>query len=529
MAILGSCEKEYIEPNQFSDVSWYSTQFRNTAGHLFSTNQYASFVDLSRGAVNHKWELLDEGCYYLNGPITSNDSVYDNFIAGDSKTSEDKTIHVLFKTPGIKRVRLYNEFTEPVVFNGWDTVHAVQVGDKWVIDTSFVVDVYDTIVPKYKVFDPSGNEITLVEDADSSKWVTIEIEAGQSLTYVDMSTQGRPNDRTWLCDGGTPGSSADSAASIIYTRLGVFTTIMDSKRTGQNIPYGYARVQIPLKVKVLKSSLPFEILGDGAEQEDETIQLSFNGEFQPFTDQAQYFTVNVRNTAAGLDKDVEIQTLEINKSVGSILDLKLAEPIYSSDIITISYAGGGLLSVDDRELEEFTSIGVDMHKVNLLHEDVYSFETEHAKWVARDDTYTGIFEFTTENAYDGSYSLKLTATAGSNVGVNNPETTDGLYKMEKGASYTFSYWYYIEAPGTNIVEYTTYLMPLEDWEETKVWTNGGSKDRWVQKTVQFDNFGGVSTDRYFFMRLLHNADATDDVPSIYYIDKLELSKAEERP
>ena len=154
--LFSSCEKDetYDEPNSFSDVGWY---FSDTEGKLaISIDDYITFSDLSQGVLSHEW-TIEEGNYYLKHPIQRTDSVFDDKIIG-SGTTTDKTVSVLFKKSGLQNVRLNNSFKDSVTFrgvinDGKDKVFipSKKVDGNWVIDTTFVIDVYAKIVSKVRV------------------------------------------------------------------------------------------------------------------------------------------------------------------------------------------------------------------------------------------------------------------------------------------------------------------------------------------------------------------------------------------
>ena len=182
LALIGfftACQDEYEAPNEFSDVAWYTSMFRQTQFQI-GINDFISFSDLSQNAVSHSWTIAD-GAYYLKGPISRTDTILENFIIKDAGfETTDLTVHVLFTKSGLHPVRLYNTFKAPVTFYGSDTIHAKQVGDMWVIDTTFMVDVFDTIVPAILIRQ-EGIEVPLNQD-------NIYVEARGTLEFVDVST-----------------------------------------------------------------------------------------------------------------------------------------------------------------------------------------------------------------------------------------------------------------------------------------------------------------------------------------------------
>ena len=72
--LLFACEKDYEPLNDFSDVEWYTSAFRNEK--QVAIDKYMSFSDLSYNALEHTWSFSAEsGCKFLTGNITRNNFV----------------------------------------------------------------------------------------------------------------------------------------------------------------------------------------------------------------------------------------------------------------------------------------------------------------------------------------------------------------------------------------------------------------------------------------------------------------------
>ncbi len=140
IVFLVSCnDKEYIAPNEFSDVTWY-TSLPTASLMTIQAGKYISFMDLSVGALSHEW-IIEKQNYFLKPVFSANDSL-PLFIDNTLDTiCTAKTIHVLFTTAGISKVRLRNTFSEPVTYKAAKPLKAVQEGNVWVIDTTFVYTV----------------------------------------------------------------------------------------------------------------------------------------------------------------------------------------------------------------------------------------------------------------------------------------------------------------------------------------------------------------------------------------------------
>ncbi|WKB81971.1 hypothetical protein [Cellulophaga omnivescoria] len=507
IALFTACNSDdYDAPNSFSDVSWYTSGFRDTIVSI-NVNDFASFSDLSQGEISHKW-TIEEGSYYLKGPIKRKDSIYDDFIiTPQSLESTDKTVHVLFKEGGLKKVNLYNEFKEYVEFKGADgfVFPSKEVGGKWVIDTTFVVDVYDTIVPQILI---RQNGVVVPHELESD---VITVEAGSTLEFVDITTIGRPNTRAWQIGDIT---STDSLAVIQLNQLGSFKGGLNISRQGENIPADYDRYNIAATINVVPSSLPFEVAGDLVELENQTIQIPYNGEFKPFADQKAHFTVNVNGTP------FTISTIGLNSSNATILEIKLQEQIYRSDNITVSYDGNGTLeSTDTRIPAAFTDLPVQMYQ----HEAVrYDIEDGGANWTTKDDNLpTTTVAPSTEQAASGQYSIKVDAAqSGPWSGFHN---VIDQYTLTAGVTYQLEYKIYKQAGA--VINMNGPWIQKDGETVFQFWNNivaTAAEDTWVTVSPA-QRFTAATTGSDYEIYLRHNG------MGVIYFDDIRIMEVDERP
>lgn len=365
LAVLIGCQDdEYDAPNSFSDFGFYTGLGQQSDTLELNISDYLSFADLSQGYIEHNWSI-NKGNNFLEGPISSKDSIFDKFIIYDGDTiTEDKTVHVLFNNPGYQKVRLRNVFKDSVAFRGnkFDsnlgvrvdyTKPAVKEGDFWVLDTTIVVKVYDKIVPEIEVkqFGATVNHTTTD---------TIYVEAGDKLQFIDKTTIGEPNGRFWsirktLAPGAVAqasdvvASSSQQTADIIFKKLGNFTASITANRTGQTTPGASTKYVLTSPIKVIPSSQPFVLTGTISEQEDETIRIPFNGEFIDFVDKISFFEVKVNDVL------FPIASVSVDPTDATFLNIKLVDPIYQNDVIKVTLLpGSGITSTDTRIPVTFT-------------------------------------------------------------------------------------------------------------------------------------------------------------------------------
>lgn len=505
-AFTACSNDDYDEPNSFSDVSWYTSAFRDLIQGV-NINDFASFSDLSQGAVSHKW-TIEEGSYFLDGPINRNDTVYDKFIHEPiSNISTDETVHVMFTKSGLRTVNLYNEFDEYVEFRGADdfVFPAKEIGGKWVIDTTFVVDVYDTIVPQIQI---RQNGAVVAHELATD---IITVEAGSSLEFVDLSTTGRPNTRSWTVAGIT---NADSLAVIQFNKLGTFSGNLNLSRQGENLPGDFENYKIPAVIEVIPSSLPFEVASAVTELENQTIQVPYNGEFELFSDPTSAFSVTVNG-----DPFV-ISSVTLNNSDATKLDVKLQAQIYRSDDITISYDGSvELTSTDTRVAQTFTDLPVEMFQHEVI---VFDFETGGSNWGPHaENMATTTIEISTEQAVSGTNSLKVDSPVGGNWSAF--ENSTDTYRLDAGVTVQYEYKVY-KVSGTSL----NFLAP---WVKNsggnvqQFWHNNIASapfDTWV--TIRAPNlWAAANTGDDYFTFFRHNGTGT------LYFDDIRIIEVDDRP
>ncbi len=509
---ITACEEDYIVPNTFSDVGYYTSLFQTdtTTGGEYSVgiNKYLSFADLSINAVEHHW-IIGNGAFFVKGPLTRLDSIWDDKMIhiGDSSTT-DKTVHVVFSEPGVSTVVLRNYFKDSVAFRGHDTLAAVQQSDgRWLYENAFEIKVYDTIRINVKMYQ-DGVEIG--PDVD-----TVFVENGNGLQFVDLS-EGEPNTRRYTVGSA---SGTDSASNVILKNLGIFTAWANVSRQGENLPNDFASYEFPNVIKVTPSSLPFELSGEIVELEDETIQIPFTGGFNDFfVGQDEFLEVSVNGTPFA------IGSMTLNSEDASILEVKLSDPIYKNDVITITLKdGSGITAADTRAPITFADEPVTMFKHLLTDPLLYGFEDggvgamviPHVENLA-----TTTISVTDELAASGTYSLKMVASAGGNW--SHFEMSPATFSIEAGTLLQYSYKFYIPT-GSSININGPWIQPESQQQYWMNATSSAPKDEWFAWTSAKTTWGPAASGDNFYVSIRHNSAGT-----IYY-DDIEISIFEARP
>lgn len=549
--LIVSCSEDYLDyhaPDSLSDTSWLIS-LDQTSQSPFDLNAGSSisFFDLSQGAISHEW-IIEEGNAFLKEGFNSNDSLQ-LFIDKEQKLSTTKQkAHVLFLNSGENKIRLLDTFNEYVSRKtSLGTFEAVKKGNIWVIDTSFVFNVYDYLKPSFKV-SKDGSEIInvseedIISQKDSTEWPLVEIEAGAALTFEDLSTIGEPNGRQWSIPNGAPKTANGKVANIKFFKLGTFNAGKFTSSRIAPLPTSSLAKFIPLRVKVIPSTQPLTINGLVKEQSDETLRFQVTGEINEFTGQESFFTVQVTNES-GFTGNIDVINAKVSETDATYIELKLKDPIYSSDVIKVSYANGNITSTDNRVLDNTTTpIAVTPYYGNNILSSNADFERADGDWkkayiadywVGNGNDYgTGYYyERVTTKSANGNASLRFKSTdatpfPGINLSSNKFAAPNGL----SSGRYKVSFKVFKPA-STDLTNFIT-IFTLPTWVQT-VWDiSSVETDKWVEvsQTIEFNN-GDIPNNSVFQIRVPSNSFVNSGITGgqEIYFDDMSFVKIEERP
>ncbi|WP_405293584.1 hypothetical protein [Algibacter sp. Ld11] len=560
---IASCEENEFAPftpqDELSDASWILSLSKN-ADDPYNVNidTFMSFFDLSIGEVSHEW-IIEDGNNYLKEGYKSTDSLplFINTNVGASIT--EKKAHVFFRNKGLNTVTLLNKFENPVKLNfsedylNSDNIEAnlYEENGLYVVDTKFIFDVYGKLKPAFKVLQDGVEILSITEEDmpsidDMSTWPEIEVEAAAGLTFVDLTTDDRPNSRQWLFADGVPSQTNQEEAFIKFFRLGTYTGSFRSMRVAP-LPTDSETKLVPLKIKVIQSSLPFVFDGLLTEDESEKISFRVTGEVDPFSGEEDKFTVHVTNAATGFDQVIPVQNAHVKSDNGTFIELNLSQPIYNSDVITVSYSGGGgIMSTDERALAAFDAKPVVMHIGNNILKSggwaTYAqgggslnraFLTPNGLyWVGANGTVDDPnWSWSNERAFDGDSSLKFSVD-----GLSKPFQifSYGLGNIDNipAGTYAVSYMVYLE-PDNNLDMFRTFgdIVP----EFAQVWNfpvdSGGDtiKGEWV-KVQNIITVPAITTK----LKITLNINPADNpnagsTRQTMFLDDFSLKEVEVRP
>jgi hypothetical protein len=539
LAFLVSCENnEYETPfGDFSSFKWYTSTDTQDANYVIALEKFIAFRDVSQNTVSHTWSI-PTGTSLLNSKFTDKDSIYTSFISENGAlNTEEKLINVLFREPGIKEIKLQNVFKDSVT-------NAVLVGGKWKVDQIFTIEVFDNIKPAFKVM--NGNievlNITandMVNAANSASWQKVSIEAGSQLTYIDVTTVGKSDSRTWSFNGGNIDMSGSESAKVLYNSLGNYTA--GSILSKRDIPKGQVTKLIPLNIEVIPSTKPFVITNVLKENASEIISFNVSGEIANIANEEANFTVTVMNSVSGFNQDIPVESVSINNSDATQIDLVLSAPIFNSDDIMISYNAGNIVSVDSRVLESFGTKPVEMFFEGVLNPETLGYEipwsgvgnqfklanTEGYVGVHNADNAAGpVYYFRDESkAFDGNSSMKF-ETPDTGIPNNARLRAFSFVDLNGGSIPANTYlpvvWVFMEAGNTmTTMQYNFQRGPVLNFD-----ISTATRGEWVRVELPLEVSSGVDSGRIDIN--IRNTGQNDAQVQKMWIDKFDLLIVEPR-
>lgn len=538
-------EEEYETPfGDFSSFNDIITKTQNNdGGYNANLNSYIAFYDLSKNEVSHSWSI-PEGTALLDKTFTEADTIYTNFISEfGATTSNDELINVLFTEPGIKNIVLSNTYKDSI-FNS-----IAQEDGSWLLEHNYTVTVFDDVKPAFQIL--KGEEVVLaISENDipnienEATWPTIIVEAGEELTFEDLTTSGTPNTRTWNFESGNITVSQAASVNVLYNSLGDFSIgSLTSRRTNTAGATTFATKLIPAKIEVVPSTKPFIITGDITEDETETLSFNVTGEVASIgVDEKYNFTVLVSNPAASFNQIIPVQSVQVNNNNATQIDLKLSAPIYNTDMVEISYIKGNIQSVDFRTLESFNNQTVIMNfqgAMNITgytgYETVWSGAGNQFKkantegfWAQHNSTSASgpNYYFRDDTmAYGGNSSMKFETTS---TGIPALARLQGgqygnLSPLESG-TYVPSVWVFIDPQSTITgfqYNFTTSAEGTFNFDITDV-----EKGTWVRLTLPEVTLPSLSAGR-LDLNLTESDQSSVTVQKMWF-DNFDLLILEER-
>ncbi|NJB83681.1 hypothetical protein [Wenyingzhuangia aestuarii] len=489
MAIGVGCQKEeeLTQPNDFKGVKWVLSDIEQTRERNISINDYISFVDFSIEPLSHEWKIQEEGTVFLKSKFSIEAEDYSKFIDKELGTKNTNyKANVLFTKPGIHQVKLINTFDRFVknVFNT-PAVFSVEKNGSWLYEDTFKIDVYQDIKPQAAiVYNEVETDLSTISISDESTWPTIEVEAGEPVTFKDISI-GRPTKSIWELTGASPSTVQEKEAIVSFAEIESFSGFkLKIERDLTGLLEVSDSIMVPAKINVITPTKPLAINTAINIDASSIIEFGLNGkiENENFTATIANFTVSLNNSAKGVHRDMVIAAAKLSKE-GTGIVLELGEPIYADDVITISYNPGAdesiITDVYGRTLKAFSNLST-VKKTLSYSNEVFSFENPSAWTIPNKSKFFVGFEET-----DLGQSLRFES---NDVGGGKGKTFSAI--SDKILSE-------FDVPGTEFPVYkVSFKIKLEKNSLGEDTTIKSVNLKLGKLTVEFDDVFGLSTGEW---------------------------------
>ncbi|MEM6644117.1 MAG: hypothetical protein AAF616_14145 [Bacteroidota bacterium] len=494
-----SCSNEYElpgeEPSHFS--VYLSEEF---FGNQVQVGGHIDFADVSQGIQSRKW-TFPEGVVRINGEMVTE--------------TDEVRFRAFFEQAGVYEVTLEQEYAG----SAW--IDTVQVSN--VIDTTYQISVLDSVSAAFAA--------EVVEDMSPLVIGTSNsIEAGSIVRLISTSTGG-PTRFSWFMEGsseeefiGIAGSSNNgSDVTFQYKSLGTYDVMMIASRAR---PFGADTVIFEDMITVGPSTKPVLTLdvwrqAPGANN----LNITFSRDIASASMNRNDFSVEI-TTASGGTVTPSIAAVSLQADDASTIVLTLAQPVYTDDIITVSYNKGSLETTDFAAVESFSSLSVGDSKINLLQG--YDMEADPSS-TFNIGAWGGIwdmtdYEKTGSEAVQGSNSYLTTiAAAGAGIATGKPELT---FLREAGKTYELGLWLYIVDVGDGNGEMSVIFAGRNQWQEGVYFTNAMPTGQWFYHVVNPAIEAVANAETPINIRPNNQMNSQ---PVVFYMDDFTVKEVVNRP
>lgn len=520
MCAFSSCKEEEFTPlNDVAECTWHlSSEDNNAEPIVIGLNKYLCLMDLSQGALSHRWEVSDTGTKFLAGEMQWGQNDFTNMIDESIPHVNDLTmISVYFEKPGIHTIRLCNTFSKPVsyIYSKWNSqlqktekfqyVSKLE-GDVYVMDTTFVVDVYaPELEPGVKVYrDPECTEeiVTGIVGGteENPEYETVEIEYGDILYFKDDSYD-RPNSWKFNCQRagivGVEAAAADAVTPLQFRTLTYAEGLVDDEPltinytvervndpNNQFIPTAVAKtITIPLSIIVKPSDSPLDYTAKQVDQTHIHVYLN-NSQFRADLNDidASKFGLDWTNedatTTSGTVTFKSAKVLTSETGNKDLIELEVADGqkiyntddmyLYCNEIANVLFDGKGLAISKTAQPNVKTTYG-------FFFDDNLEDPSTDMYWKAT------IVDAVTPTPYSFVENPNKDDINGSDRCIKVDAVEEGCRILSSGiftgteGTYTLSFKYYLPETGTDglspsIVPEDKISMPsVNDWQEAGGW------------------------------------------------------------
>ncbi|RKR14557.1 hypothetical protein CLV91_0634 [Maribacter vaceletii] len=328
----------------------------------------------------------------------------------------------------------------------------------------------------------------------------------------------------WTFEGGVPATSSDPNPVVTYNTLGTYRVTLSAHRQS---PLSEATKTVEGYITVVE---PTPLVPDfAAELEDETISISFNGDFEPITDQESFIEVKVNGV------DFAVESLSVDETDTGMLNIKLQEPIYQDDDITVSLLpGSSIVAIDSRAPETFTDLPVESFVEQFLLSEGQFEEALDTDWIKllQNATIDGITEVLIVDPPTGGVptgvtpsgkviNLALNRNGGATLGNVINQTATAEVNLVAGRNYVIKFKRYMTAGTPNILFRFNNQGGANQLAFNPEAGDPNNVDRWIESELKFTALATHAGNFNIASAWAAYAD--------FYIDDIVIESDEARP
>lgn len=327
----------------------------------------------------------------------------------------------------------------------------------------------------------------------------------------------------WTFEGGTPATSTAENPTVTYNTLGTYKVTLSAHRQS---PLSESTKTVEGYITVVEP-VPF-VPSSAVELEDETISISFNGDFEPVTGQEAFVEVKVNGV------DFAVESLSVDANVTSKLNIKLQDPIYQDDVITVSLlSGSNIVAIDTRSPETFTDLAVEPFVEQYLLSEGEFDEALDTDWIKllQNATIDEISEVLIADPPTGTptgvvpsgkvINLALNRNGGTTQGNAIAETATTEVNLVAGRNYVIKFKRYMTAGTPNILFRFNNQGGDNQLAFNSMSGDPNNVDRWIESELKFTALAAHAGKFNIASAWAAYAD--------FYVDDIVIESVEARP
>tara|TARA_R110002126_G_scaffold291634_1_gene454643 strand:+ start:5396 stop:6880 length:1485 start_codon:yes stop_codon:yes gene_type:complete len=442
-SFLTSCEEEHNVRDGIRDVTFKATAVNRT----ITEGDFITYIDSSLNVTSRLW----------------------TFQEGSIATSDLETVDVTYPVG--------QSLNAEMQLPGYLTEIEVTHDDGTISRGKFLVGIYKKVSADFTVKDKEvivGGRTTFTSEVTDLQSAFVE---GREQDYIQ-----------WTFEGGTPATSTEENPVVTYNKLGTYKVTLMAHRQS---PLSEDTKTVEGFIKVVE---PIPLVPNTLEElEDETISISFNGDFEPVTGQESFVKVKVNGV------DFPVQSLSVDENDTSRLNIKLQDPIYQDDDITVSLLpGSSIVAIDTRSPEAFTDMAVESYVEQYLLSEGNFDETLGTDWIKlmQNATIDGITEVLIVDPPSSAVAtgvvptgkvinLALNRNGGTTQGNAITQTASTEVNLVAGRDYVIKFKRYMTANSPNILFRFNNQGGANQLSFNPAAGDPNNVDRWLESELEF--------------------------------------------